>query len=133
MATVTGQGISRAVERDPCWLIFDADWSGDVGSTSLTLRSLPVDTVILDAFVNCVTAETGTGAADVDIKAGTTQWFTGTADNGGTANVYDAGASKFHHVVTSSTTSLIAEYVDAGTGVTGPVMRIGVLVHRPNF
>ena len=137
MATVTMNGSDNvAIEKTPRWLVFNVDFSADTATTTAALRVLPVGTVVLDGWMNCVTAEAGGTSADVDMEVGAVGWWTGTADNGGVINVFDHGASKYQYVVvagTAASRTVEAIWTEAGTSTAGPVMRVGVLVYRPDF
>jgi len=137
MATVTMHGNDNvAIEKTPRLMVFDVDFSADDTTTTATLRVLPAGCVVLDAFMCCTTAEVGGTSADVDMKVGSTEWWTGTADNGGVINVYDYAAAKYCYVVPDTTVALrtlAVTWTEAGTSTAGPVMRVGVLVYRPDF
>ena len=142
-ATLTqGNGVSRAVERDPCWLTFEVDSGTAViaGATTgrLILRALPADTNIISVNISCIQADVAATSTLCSLAIGGTALFTGSADNGGVLNGIDDGLSSGTMVPSSaggeSAGNLTADVtLVGGSASTAAVWRIAVLVNRNDF
>jgi len=141
-ATLTqGNGVSRAIERDPVWLTFEVD-SGTavISAESLTLRALPKYTNILQAFVQCVEADVGGTSTLCSLAYDGNTLLTGSADNGGTINTVNDGLNSGTAFAPSvdggepTAGNLSAVVTTVGGSITnGAVWRILVLVNRNDF
>jgi len=140
-ATITQKnGLSRAIERDPCWLTWEID-SGTavISAVAYELRELPAGTNILSAYVQCIEADAGATSTLCTLKVDTTNLLVGAADNGGVVNVVNDGVNAGTGFAPSSAggesaSSLNAVITTVGGSITnGAVWRIMVLVNRNDF
>ena len=142
-ATVTTYGQENAhIGRTPVWVMFDVQGVLEEGSTpaseEVTLMSIPIGTVMIDANVCCIVEGAGTGTDVLSIASddGSTQTlvFTGTADNGGAVDVMDrALVVDGSHFPTTVARTLVA-IRSINDDVTTPAeYRVAMLLCRPEY
>ena len=127
----------RAIERDPITLVFEV--VADLGATSSSeevLAAMPAGVTYLYAEVQCIIAEAGATSSKCNLKHGSTTFFTGSADNGGTVDTIDEGVSSGTFDPTADTSAagnLIADIDVVGTSTTAAKWRIIVTCLRTSF
>ena len=78
---------NRAIERDPTILVFEyLAETGAAKSEDAVLRSMPAGVTYLSVEIQSLIADVGSGNVTCNLKHGSTTFFSGAADLGGTIN-----------------------------------------------
>jgi len=125
----------RHIGREPVCLVFDVDGgTAALSNDDSTLVSIPANTILLAANIQCVVAEAGATSSKCDLRLGSNNVLAGTADNGGTVGTVDDGVSSGtlspENSNLAAAANLVARVNISGTPTTAPVWRVWATVTR---